>query len=142
MQSVASLSPQILAAFPIFSRFQWKESSFGPDKNANMTGAVARNAYMPAFWFQGLNKFQANEDIFEWADLLESVEASGDNFTMAYLGAGYGRWIVNAALAARQKRRPYGLSRLKQNRCMPHGCRSICKKMASAQANAMFLIAL
>jgi FkbM family methyltransferase len=42
------------------------------------------------------------EDIFEWIDLLESVTGSDTVFTMVELGAGWGRWLVNAAVALRR----------------------------------------
>jgi FkbM family methyltransferase len=38
-----------------------------------------------------------NEDYFEWIDLLEAVHGAGERFTMIELGAGYGRWLANAA---------------------------------------------
>ena len=43
-----------------------------------------------------------SEDSFEWIDVLESVCESEGSFTMVELGAGWGRWIVNAAAALRQ----------------------------------------
>lgn len=43
-----------------------------------------------------------SEDLFEWVDVLESVCESGERFTMLELGAGWGRWLVNAAVALRQ----------------------------------------
>jgi FkbM family methyltransferase len=39
------------------------------------------------------------EEYFEWVDLLEAVVAAEDHFTMLELGAGFGRWTVNAAAA-------------------------------------------
>ena len=41
---------------------------------------------------------------FEWIDLLESVEEAEGGFTMVELGAGYGKWLVRAALALRQRK--------------------------------------
>ena len=40
-----------------------------------------------------------DEDYFEWIDLLEALTAAEGRFTMVELGAGWGRWIVNAAAA-------------------------------------------
>jgi FkbM family methyltransferase len=50
-----------------------------------------------------LNLFapSAYEEYHEWVDVLEAVEAAGETFTMIELGAGWGRWIVLAAIAAR-----------------------------------------
>jgi len=49
--------------------------------------------------FPGLPTF--DEEYFEWIDLLESVKKAKSGFTMIELGAGYGRWVVNAAAALR-----------------------------------------
>jgi FkbM family methyltransferase len=43
-----------------------------------------------------------DEEYFEWIDLLEAVVAAKDCFTMLELGAGFGRWTANAALALKQ----------------------------------------
>lgn len=43
-----------------------------------------------------------NEEYFEWIDLLEAVLAAKDKFLMIELGAGYGRWLVNAAYAIKR----------------------------------------
>ncbi len=42
-----------------------------------------------------------DENYFEWIDLLESIASARGDFTMLELGAGYGRWLVRAAFAAR-----------------------------------------
>ena len=46
-----------------------------------------------------------NEEYFEWIDLLESIMAAKEHYTMMELGAGYGRWSVRAAAAVRQLRK-------------------------------------
>ena len=64
-----------------------------------------------------------SEDYFEWIDLLEAVAAAEDRFTMLDLGAGFGRWGIRGALAARQcglRRIDTALSKL--NHSMPPGC--------------------
>ncbi len=38
-----------------------------------------------------------DEEYFQWIDLVEAVAESRDRFTMIELGAGYGRWLANAA---------------------------------------------
>jgi FkbM family methyltransferase len=43
-----------------------------------------------------------DDEYFEWIDLLESVVAASKTYTMIDLGAGYGRWSVRAAYAAKQ----------------------------------------
>lgn len=43
-----------------------------------------------------------DEEYFEWIDLLEAVVTAGRRFTMVELGAGWGRWLINGAAAARQ----------------------------------------
>lgn len=44
-----------------------------------------------------------NEEYFEWIDLLSAVVQASDDFTFLELGAGYGRWSIRAAAAARQR---------------------------------------
>ena len=44
-----------------------------------------------------------DEDYFDWIDLLEAVAAAKDRFTMLELGAGFGRWGIRGALAAKQR---------------------------------------
>jgi FkbM family methyltransferase len=51
-----------------------------------------------------LHTIDPGEDSLEWIDVLESILAAKDQFTMMELGAGYGRWSVRAALALRQLR--------------------------------------
>ena len=51
---------------------------------------------------QGFPYPPPDEEYFEWIDLLESVVAAKGSYTMIELGAGFGRWAVRAACAARQ----------------------------------------
>jgi len=41
-----------------------------------------------------------DEEYFEWIDMLKAVLNSSQRFTIMELGAGYGRWSVNGAIAA------------------------------------------
>src|SRR5437868_1402944 len=43
-----------------------------------------------------------DDNIFDWLILLETVVEARDEFTMVALGAGWGRWLVAAALAVKQ----------------------------------------
>jgi FkbM family methyltransferase len=43
-----------------------------------------------------------SEDYFEWIDLLTAIDRAEERFTMMEIGAGYGRWIANGAVALRQ----------------------------------------
>lgn len=45
------------------------------------------------------------EDYFEWIDLLVAVDRADGKFSMVEVGAGYGRWIANAAAALRRRSR-------------------------------------
>lgn len=44
-----------------------------------------------------------NEHYLDWVSTLRAVDDAGDTFRMAELGAGWGPWLVRAALAARQR---------------------------------------
>jgi len=51
-----------------------------------------------------------DEEYFEWLDLLHTVTLAKHHFTMLELGAGWGRWLANAAFALQQSSRlPYRL---------------------------------
>ncbi len=43
-----------------------------------------------------------DEEYFEWIGVLEAVASAREEFTMIELGAGWGRWLVNAATAIRR----------------------------------------
>ncbi|HYM01567.1 MAG TPA: hypothetical protein VET85_01400 [Stellaceae bacterium] len=45
-----------------------------------------------------------SEETFEWELLLSAVLDARDRFVMIEAGAGYGRWLVTAACALRQRR--------------------------------------
>ncbi len=47
---------------------------------------------------------QVSEEYFEWISLLESINVAQGKFTMIELGAGYGRWLVSAVKALKQKK--------------------------------------
>jgi FkbM family methyltransferase len=48
--------------------------------------------------------YKNSEDYFEWIDLLTAIDRADAQFTMIEIGAGYGRWIANAAAALRRRR--------------------------------------
>ncbi|MFV3128033.1 FkbM family methyltransferase [Niveispirillum sp. KHB5.9] len=47
-----------------------------------------------------------SEDYYEWIDLLTAIAEAKDHFVMIELGAGYGRWLANAAKALDRFRGP------------------------------------
>ena len=46
------------------------------------------------------------DEYFEWIDLMEAVAEARDSFTMVELGAGWGRWLVDAWSALRLINKP------------------------------------
>jgi FkbM family methyltransferase len=52
--------------------------------------------------FEAFSLPSIDDNIFDWLVLLEAAVASKESFTMAALGAGWGRWLVTGAFAARQ----------------------------------------
>jgi hypothetical protein len=87
---------------PIFADFRLQTRAESDDFFINPIGAKTRKFFMPRKWFDITDEIQQNEDLFEWIDLLEAVRSAEDRFVMLDLGAGYGRWLVNGALASRQ----------------------------------------
>jgi FkbM family methyltransferase len=52
--------------------------------------------------FERTNYPPFDEEYFEWIDVLTAVREASERFTMIELGAGWGRWLVRAAVALRQ----------------------------------------
>jgi FkbM family methyltransferase len=50
-----------------------------------------------------------HEDWFEWHSLLSAISDARDQFVMAELGAGHGRWAVGAGVLARRFGLPFSL---------------------------------
>src|SRR5262249_46383337 len=50
-----------------------------------------------------------DDNIFDWLALLESVVEARGSYTMAALRAGWGRWLVARALAAKERGLPFSL---------------------------------
>src|SRR5262245_34029562 len=89
----------------IFERFERYDGGPIPGFQINWIGARSRTHYVAAHEeSRGTPGYPApSEDTYEWSSILEAVEAARGRFVMIELGAGYGRWLVNAALAARQR---------------------------------------
>jgi FkbM family methyltransferase len=92
----------------IFERFPPWEGTVEPGWLVNWLGARnrtsmqsdARSYAMPTF--QRASTPELSDELFEWLDVLESVAEAGASFTMVELGAGFGRWLVNAVVALRR----------------------------------------
>lgn len=68
----------------------------------NWVGAMTRREFFePSLGFVELQPPPQDAHAYEWADLLEAVMAAEGEFSLLALGAGYGRWIVNAGCACR-----------------------------------------
>ena len=74
---------------------------FNPDlaNGIKASGRSARYGDDPTF------PYQNSEDYFEWIDLLTAIERSRTQFNMIEVGAGYGRWISNAAAALKRRKK-------------------------------------
>jgi FkbM family methyltransferase len=88
--------------YPTFRHFNFLEPHTDGSFQIDCLGAKARSYYMPASWFNIGAQPTKNELLFEWIDILDAVASAGDRVTVVDLGAGYGRWLVIAALAAKQ----------------------------------------
>jgi FkbM family methyltransferase len=83
---------------PVFERFSRGARGDIP----NWLGVRTRREFFSAeLGFVTIGTPPVDTEILEWIDLLEAVIAADARFTMIELGAGYGRWIVNAAAAVR-----------------------------------------
>jgi FkbM family methyltransferase len=59
--------------------------------------------------FEAFSAPSIDDNIFDWLVLLEAVVDSKGSFTMAALGAGWGRWLISGAFAAKQRGLPFRL---------------------------------
>jgi FkbM family methyltransferase len=85
------------APHDVFSRFVAECRSL-----PNWVGVLTRREFFDEdLRFVTVSPPPPDAEIFEWIDLLEAVTQARGRFTMLELGAGYGRWIVNAAAALR-----------------------------------------
>jgi FkbM family methyltransferase len=92
---------------PIFSQFTGYQGPRPPATETHWIGAQ-----FPTAWFGGpdypacevhIPVPALSEEYFEWIELLEAVNTARGRFVMLELGAGFGRWGICGALAARQK---------------------------------------
>jgi len=98
-----------------FQRFGKYKGPVPVGYSVNFLGAKSKDAYTtdvirPLFGASTEVETQypgATEEYFEWVDLLEAVLSAGEQFTFMELGAGFGRWSVNAALASAQLGKSY-----------------------------------
>src|ERR1700674_238080 len=104
----------------VFDRFSCWEGAVPEGFHTNFLGVVTRTSFYPSYFasmpqYCGKGYVRTNypifdEEYFEWIDLLQAVNGAEERFTMLELGAGWGRWIANAAAALRQRSNvPYTL---------------------------------
>jgi FkbM family methyltransferase len=100
-----------LPGHPIFDRYPPWAGEVDAGRSANFLGVVTRDEYIArmsgvvptaAGWLEPAIP-PVDEEYFEWIDVLEAVASAEVTFTMIELGAGYGRWLMNAAAAARMR---------------------------------------
>jgi FkbM family methyltransferase len=96
---------------PIFARLNYQTYWAKPGWDVNFLGVRTRVKFFSLYEeladFSGMRCVVGappvpNEDYFEWVTLIEAAVEARERFTMIELGAGWGRWLANAALAVRQ----------------------------------------
>jgi protoporphyrinogen oxidase len=96
---------------PCFKEFEPWSGTLPAEVQMNFLGQMNREKYVGKTlsatrpWTSSFPIF--DEEYFEWIDLLDSVLKSSEKFTIFELGAGFGRWAVNGAIAARKKGKTY-----------------------------------
>ena len=93
---------------PIFEKYGAWEGTVGADFCADFLGVKTRRSFYKGLAEQAASNGpyrpelpKINESYHEWIDVLEAVAAARETFTMIELGAGWGRWLVRAAIAAK-----------------------------------------
>jgi FkbM family methyltransferase len=74
----------------------------------NFLGVRMRRRFFPDGWWDDLGTSPTqhppfSEDYFEWVDVLTAAAAASGTFRMAYLGAGFGRWLLSGAAAVARR---------------------------------------
>lgn len=92
----------------IFSEFQDLRRIAPMHFEVNFLGGLTRSDFR-AIRTADADPPRQSEEYFQWASILEAAKAAGDCFTFVELGAGYGGWSANAALAARRLGKKYRL---------------------------------
>jgi len=102
----------------VFNNFPTWSGAHPENCSANFVGSICRKCfYDPSLPldFTPLSEYNNifesptkpeinNEEYFENIAFLQAIETAQDRFVMMELGAGYGRWLVNAAQAMRATR--------------------------------------
>lgn len=90
---------------PVFAKFAAYSGHVPEGFQADFSGAIMRCEFVAGSTSSGaqVGPPPVDEEYFEWIDVVESVEAAQDRYTMFELGAGYGRWAVRAACLLRQR---------------------------------------
>lgn len=96
----------------IFGKYRMWEGIVPAGYFSNCLGTFARSHYwkFPDDWMAHFAKeryerppIPADEGVIDLSCILEAADQAEDNFVMAALGAGWGRWLVCGAAAARQR---------------------------------------
>ena len=96
------IKPEYHPAFSLISAYSGESE---PGFEIDFLGIRTRSEFLAGEALRRmLPGIEPGEDYFEWIDLLDSIMAAKDQYTMVELGAGYGRWAVRAAAALRQLR--------------------------------------
>lgn len=74
-------------------------AAVGPSLVAEWLGVTMREHF-----FEGPSSDNLAHETWEWLALIDAVDGADSRFTMLELGAGVGRWTVNAAAALRRYR--------------------------------------
>ena len=87
------LTPDFLGDFLLESKYRWVYLCGMNPRFVPPTVTRDQAPPLPNF----------DEEYFEWLDLLETVAAARERYVFVELGAGFGRWTVRAALAAKRR---------------------------------------
>ena len=96
-----TLRPTDALTHPVFTKVPRWSGSVQPGMTANWLGTVTRSVYdngnsAPSGKILAPYIPSIGEEYFEWIDLLKLVLHADETFTMVELGAGWGRWLVDA----------------------------------------------
>lgn len=118
VEAVAIADPSVTLsrtdAAALFSTFKPWAGDVGAGRIVNFLGVSTRTAFFGTSEGKRVRYVETtwpapDEEYFAWIDLLDGVTQADGVFTAVEIGAGWGRWLANAAAAAQARDLPFSL---------------------------------
>jgi len=94
-----------MTVHPVFQQFNVQQGPADPNVFHDWLGGLYPRHLIDTWPSMATEAVQpvAGEELFEWIDVLTAASEASGRFAMVELGAGWGRWGIRGALAARHR---------------------------------------